>query len=209
MPRATASTSGGSESPGLRLVNGASRSSPPRRARAEPGGDRALRVLARGTDAAEADLPPVDDLIRRLDDRELARLFAEGGVHAQQIADALEKLSRSDRSYIERLTVRVGVRLKIVPITEVDYFEADSNYVRLHLGDRSHLVRGPLSALEDQLDPARYLRVHRSLIVALDRVKEIEPYSAGEFVLFLRTGQRLISGRTYKKQVQRAFGIRG
>jgi two-component system, LytTR family, response regulator len=70
------------------------------------------------------------------------------------------------------------------------------------------LVRGPLSALEGQLDPERYLRIHRSLIVSLDRVQEIEPYSACEFVLYLRSGQRLISGRTHKKQVQRAFGIR-
>ena len=206
MQRATASASIGFEISELRLVNAISDGQVSRRGSPPSGAERPRRVLPPA--GAEASGLPHLQAMRDLHESELLRMLAGSGARARQITAALEKLSRSATDYPERITVRVGLRLKVVPVADVDYFEADSNYVRLHVGDRSHLIRGPLSSLEDKLDPARYLRVRRSLIVALDRVQEIEPYSAGEFVLHLRSGQRLVSGGTYKRRVQRAFGIR-
>jgi len=80
--------------------------------------------------------------------------------------------------------------------------------VRLHAGERSYLVRDTLSGLEARLDPARFLRIHRSLIVNLARVQEVESLFAGEYVLFLRGGVRLTSGRTYRASVQAALGLK-
>jgi two-component system LytT family response regulator len=80
--------------------------------------------------------------------------------------------------------------------------------VRAHVGPRSHLVRTTLTALEAKLDPSRFLRVHRSLIVQLARVAEVEPLFAGEYVLFLRDGRRLTSGRTYRAVVQDTLRLR-
>jgi len=102
----------------------------------------------------------------------------------------------------------VGPPARLVELQEVDYLEARANYVRLHAGERSYLVRDTLSGLEARLDPARFLRIHRSLIVNLARVQEVESLFAGEYVLFLRGGVRLTSGRTYRASVQAALGLK-
>ena len=111
-------------------------------------------------------------------------------------------------TYLRRLPVRVGSRVRLVDVDEVAYFEAETNYVRIHLPGASHLVRETMGALEAKLDPARFLRVHRSLIVSIDRVVEVEPLFAGEHVLTLRDGTRLTTGRTYRARVQEALGLR-
>ncbi|HEX6368485.1 MAG TPA: LytTR family DNA-binding domain-containing protein [Longimicrobium sp.] len=110
--------------------------------------------------------------------------------------------------YLRRIAVRVGTRVRLVNVEDVDYFEAETNYVRLHLAGASHLVRDTLTALEARLDPARFARVHRSLIVNLERVAEVEPLFAGEHVLSLKNGTRLTTGRTYRARVQEALGLR-
>ena len=110
--------------------------------------------------------------------------------------------------WLDRLAVSVGSRQRLVDIADVDYFEAETNYVRAHVGARSHLVRTTLTALEGKLDPARWLRVHRSLVVQLARIAEVEPLFAGEYVLFLRDGRRLTSGRTYRAALQAALRLR-
>ncbi|HEX9936293.1 MAG TPA: LytTR family DNA-binding domain-containing protein [Longimicrobium sp.] len=110
--------------------------------------------------------------------------------------------------HLRRITVRVGHRVRLVDVDDVDYFEAETNYVRLHVGAASHLVRDTLTSLEGRLDPARFARVHRSLIVNLERVVEVEPLFAGEHVLSLRNGKQLTTGRTYRARVQEALGLR-
>ncbi|CAN5320261.1 LytTR family DNA-binding domain-containing protein [soil metagenome] len=115
----------------------------------------------------------------------------------------------ADKSrYLTRLTVRVGSRIRLLDVGEVDYFESETNYVRVHLGNHSHLVRDTLTALEGRLDPARFVRVHRSLIVNLGRIQEVESLFAGEYILFLRDGKRLTTGRTYRSSIQEALGLR-
>ena len=110
--------------------------------------------------------------------------------------------------YLRRIPVRTGSRVRLVSVDDVDYFEADASYVRLHVGGASHLVRDTLTALEARLDPAAFARVHRSLIVNLERVAEVEPLFAGEHVLTLKSGTRLTTGRTYRARVQEALGLR-
>ncbi len=109
--------------------------------------------------------------------------------------------------YLTRLTVKTGTRTQFVAVASVDYFEAESNYVRLRVGDHSYLIRDTLTSLAERLDPAQFVRVHRSLIIQTSRIVEAESLFAGEYVLFLSTGRRLTSGRTYRAAVQAALGL--
>jgi two-component system LytT family response regulator len=111
--------------------------------------------------------------------------------------------------YLRRIPVRVGERTRLIDVAEIDYVEAEANYVRLHTARGAPLHRETLTALETRLDPARFLRVHRSLIVQLPRVAEVEGLPSGEFVLYLHGGAHLTTGRTYRTVVQQALGLRG
>ena len=139
--------------------------------------------------------------------RARTRLRPAGQQTDARLLALVERLDERAK-HLERLTVTVGSRLRLVDIGDFDYFEAESNYVRAHAGAKSHLVRTTLSALEEKLDPARFLRVHRSLIVQLARIAEVEPLFAGEYVLFLKDGRRLTSGRTYRAALQEALRLR-
>lgn len=111
------------------------------------------------------------------------------------------------QQYLNRITVKTGTRTQFVSVASVDFFEAESNYVRLRVGDQSYLIRDTLTSLSERLDPAHFVRVHRSLIVQTSRVVEAESLFAGEYVLVLSTGRRLTSGRTYRAAVQAALGL--
>ncbi|MBA3970536.1 MAG: response regulator transcription factor [Gemmatimonadetes bacterium] len=134
------------------------------------------------------------------------RRASDSGVDARLLSLVRQWDDRS--RYLTRLTVRVGSRIRLLDVGEVDYFESETNYVRVHLGTQSHLVRDTLTGLEGRLDPARFVRVHRSLIVNLGRIQEVESLFAGEYILFLRDGKRLTTGRTYRSSIQEALGLR-
>lgn len=122
--------------------------------------------------------------------------------------DALLGEIRGGR-WVSRFTVRVGQRIHVVPAGEVDYVRAEDNYVRLHVGTRSYLHRETLTGLAARLDPRRFLRIHRSTVVNLERVVELESLFAGEYVVFLRDGTRLTAGRSYRAALQEALGMGG
>lgn len=96
-----------------------------------------------------------------------------------------------------RLALRLGSRTVLLPVEELDWVEADGDYVRLHAGEAAHFVAGRLSALEERLDPARFLRIHRSLIVRLDRVRELrrDPDGGGSVALHDGVQLRVARGR--------------
>ena len=109
--------------------------------------------------------------------------------------------------YVDRVPVRMGTRICLVPVEEVDYCEAEANYVRLHAGGQSYLIRETLASMEAKLDPARFLRIHRSLIVQVARVESLEPLFHGDYVVKLRSGARLTSGRTYRARLHQALHL--
>lgn len=78
------------------------------------------------------------------------------------------------------------------------------NYVRLHVGDKSHLLRGPLTAIHAQLDPAMFARIHRSIIVNVDRIAEVQPWVGGDYVAILHSGERLRVSRNFRGAVVRS-----
>jgi len=110
--------------------------------------------------------------------------------------------------YLERVTVRIGESLSVVPVADIDWIEAERDYMRLHVGTRSALLRMSLAELEQRLDPRRFLRVHRSSIVNVRSVQSLEPYLRGEWLLVLRSGVRVKLGRSHRDAVMSALGAR-
>lgn len=104
--------------------------------------------------------------------------------------------------YLERLMVKHDGRVTFVKVSDVDWFEASGNYVRVHVGKVHHLIRETMHHIETQLDPAMFVRIHRAVIVNIDRIKELQPWFAGDYVVILRDGRQLKLSRTYREHLQ-------
>jgi two-component system LytT family response regulator len=109
---------------------------------------------------------------------------------------------------VERLVVRSASRVLVVRVEDLDYAEACGNYVRLHCRGERHLMRETMNALEARLDRRRFARIHRSVVVNLDRVKELHPLFHGDWAVVLSSGVRLTLSRTYREQVQQLMAGR-
>jgi two-component system LytT family response regulator len=121
----------------------------------------------------------------------------------RQIIGLLETIA-SPRSYVKRMAVRSGGKTVFVDVQDVDWIGAAENYVELHAGRVSHLLHVTMNTLEKSLDPEMFLRIHRSIIVNLVRIKNLQSGEHGEYVITLRDGARLQCGRTYSSRL-RAF----
>ncbi|MFT4248138.1 MAG: LytTR family DNA-binding domain-containing protein [Pseudomonas sp.] len=157
----------------------------------------AILLTAHASFAVAAfELDVVDYLLKPLDDERFdeamnrARRRLCGGTDAVPAADARPILPL-------RFEVRVGRRTVFVPVEEVEYLQADGDYVLLHAGGSRHLIRDSLQRLHERLDAERFLRVHRSTIVRLDRIAEMQPLSNRDALLRLHDGTLLRASRTY------------
>jgi two-component system LytT family response regulator len=149
--------------------------------------------------------------------RAARQLQAPRAAPAERLAELLEHLERERRAldarlggggapapaqgHTTRLLVKDGERMFFVPVERIDWLEAEGNYVRLHCGREAHLVRATLSGMEEQLDPARFTRIHRGTIVNLDRVKEVRPWFAGDYLVKLHDGGELRLSRRYRDRL--------
>ena len=118
------------------------------------------------------------------------RLEGKAPANATSAAD-LAAAARPPAQYVERIPVRDGSRVFIIPVAKLDYVEAQDDYVALASEGKKHLKQQTIGSLESALDPSRFLRVHRSYIVNLERVAKIEPYSKDSHVAVLTTGAQL------------------
>ena len=119
---------------------------------------------------------------------------------------ALVKDLRRDQPKSDRLVVKSGGRLFFLRADEIDWVEAAGNYVRLHVGPASHLLRETMNAIEGRLDPEKFFRIHRSRIVNMERIQELQPWLNGEYAVLLRTGTRLTLSRGYREKLQDRLG---
>jgi len=108
---------------------------------------------------------------------------------------------RSARKHLDRLVVRSAGRIFFLDVAEIDFIEAADNYVDLHTGKRSHLIRQTLGHLEERLDPGQFVRIRHSTIVNLRKIKELRPSPGGEYEVVLVTGQVLESSRRYRRKL--------
>ncbi|HUE89130.1 MAG TPA: LytTR family DNA-binding domain-containing protein [Vicinamibacterales bacterium] len=107
---------------------------------------------------------------------------------------------------LDRLVVKSGGRVFFLRTGEIDWIEAAGNYVKLHLGEDSHLFRETMNNMEGRLDGQRFVRIHRSRIVNTDRIKELQPWFNGEYVVVLQNGARLTLSRGYREKLQERLG---
>jgi two-component system LytT family response regulator len=123
----------------------------------------------------------------------------------QRILALLEEM-KAGKKYLERLVIKASGRIYFLETTEIDWIEAEGNYVSVHSAKKSHLLRETISSLEAQLDPKKFLRIHRSSIVRIDRIQELQPWFHGEYRIILQNGTQLTLSRNYRDKLQEALG---
>lgn len=130
----------------------------------------------------------------------------DGGEQLSRRLLALLQDVRAEPRYLQRLVIKSGGRVFFLRVEEIDWIEAAGNYLRLHVGRSEHLLRDTMNRIESQLDPEQFLRIHRSTIVNLERVKELQPSFHGDYLVLLHDGRRLTLSRNYRARLQELLG---
>lgn len=129
----------------------------------------------------------------------------QGGDLDRRLQALLENV-RGDHGYLRRLVVPSGHRSIFVRAEQIDWIEAERNYVRLHVGGRAYLLRENLTHIASALDPAMFCRIQRSTIVNIDRIQSVESLFHGEYQVVLHDGTKLTSGRAYRGGLHAIMG---
>lgn len=151
----------------------------------------------------------LDYLLKPFDEERFARAvrrakaaLAGPETDGQRVARSLQ----TAEGRLHRLVVKTNGRLRLVKTADIAWIGAEGNYACVHTGSGDYLVRETLSALEVQLDPQRFVRIHRATIVNLDRVRELEPLVNGQHAVLLDDGTRITMSRRYRAHVERVLG---
>jgi len=152
------------------------------------------------------ELQAVDFLLRPLDkDRLHQAIERVRRTHPSRLVLQMVGLLQQPRlrSQPDQLVFRVNGRLVFLELSEIDWIGAAAKHVRLNAGTESHLVRESIGQLSKRLDPERFVRIHRSVIVNVQRIKELQPCNAGEYIAILKNGKRLPCSRGYRIELER------
>lgn len=159
----------------------------------------------------------LDYLLKPFDDARFQRALEQAKSQIEQ--RALNKVSRKllalledreskreqrapHKTYLTRLMIKLASRVVLLKVNDIDWIEADGNYAKLHVGGKSHLLREKMHDLEDQLTPERFVRIHRSVIVNLDRIKELHPHFNGDYIVVLDDGVQLKLSRSRREHLE-------
>lgn len=168
------------------------------------------------------DVHALDYLLKPFDDERFASALelAKSQIAAREINQLTERLlalldernteresAKQEERYLTRLMIKASSRMMLVKVDEIDFIEADGNYAKLHVGRKTHLLREKMNDLEGRLDPAQFVRIHRSVIVNLDRIKELHPHFNGDYVVVLEDGRQLRLSRTRREQLESRLRI--
>ncbi len=135
------------------------------------------------------------------------RRLADGSATSESKGEGTSAPKDAGGRYASRILVKDDGRMFFVKTTEIDWIEADRNYVRLHVGKIAHTIRERISHLEETLDPRLFARIHRSTIVNLNRVREMQQWFSGDYVVILEDGTRLRLSRHYRDRVEKQVGV--
>jgi two-component system LytT family response regulator len=119
-----------------------------------------------------------------------------------QLIDSTQK----ERRFLNRVIIKSSGRVTFLRVQDIDWIEAAGNYVRIHWGQESHLLRETMNALEEKLDPEMFLRIHRSVIVNIDRIKELQPAFHGDYFVILKNNKQLPLSRGYRERIEPFLG---
>ena len=152
-------------------------------------------------------LKPVDRkrfqlTIAKVKDRIRKDEFAEARTPGSRLPTAAHR----GTSYLERLPIPADGRLVLLKTDDIDWIEASGKYVAVHAGPGKHLLREAIGAIESQLDPRKFIRIHRSFIVNIDRIQELQPWFHHEYRAVLKDGTRLTVSRSFKSHLASALG---
>ena len=156
----------------------------------------------------------VDYLVKPFDRRRFEKamqrakslLATEQGSDLNQQTLALLAELRARSNHIERLVIKAGGRAFFLKTEEIDWIEAEGKYVRLHAGKESYLLREAIGSIEGQLDPKKFPRIHRSTIINIDRVRELQPWFHNEYRVILHDGTELMLSRSCRKKLGELLG---
>jgi two-component system LytT family response regulator len=121
-------------------------------------------------------------------------------------ATELAAAARTPSQHLERLVIKDGARVHVIPAAQIDYLEAQDDYVAVHAAGKQHLKQQTLSSLEEALDPGQFIRIHRSYIVNVERVTRIEPYTKDSRVLILQNGTKLPVSQSGYTRISKLMG---
>lgn len=171
------------------------------------------------------DLAAVDYLVKPFDDErfetalERARRkieLEEVGVMTRRLIEVLEGegsrgsggTTATERRWAETIPVETRGQVRFVPVDRIDFISADGPYAELHVGDKSLAIRERMHVLEERLDPAKFVRIHRSTIVQVDRIERFLRGSGGDYAIRLKSGKELAVSRRRREELERRLGIR-
>ncbi|HTK46893.1 MAG TPA: LytTR family DNA-binding domain-containing protein [Gemmatimonadaceae bacterium] len=174
------------------------------------------------------DVAAVDYLVKPFDDERFEAAFARARqrLALEGLGELREKLlavlqdpaaapahaptpGSAPAAYLARIAVEMRGKVKSVPVDEIDYIVASGPYAELHVGERRYLIREAMQTLEERLDPSRFMRVHRSMIVRLDLIETLHRGAGGDYEVQLKNGARVKVSRSRREVLERWLGVSG
>jgi two-component system LytT family response regulator len=182
------------------------------------------------------DLAAVDYLVKPFDDERFEQAFrrARRLVALQEMGELRERLlamlgavpgpqatpptpndapapapGRGASPYLERIAVEMRGKVRVVPVSQIEYITASGPYVELHTAERAYLIREAIHMLEERLDPEKFLRIHRSIIVRVDLIDTFHRGAGGDYEVQLKSGARLRVSRSRREELERRLGVTG
>jgi two-component system, LytTR family, response regulator len=149
-------------------------------------------------------LKPFDHLRFR---RAVERARAQMGNGSKSFRPSHQVANHGEPVAADRLVIRSGGRVVFLRTAEIDWIAAAGNYVRIHCHEQTHLVRETMNTLESKVDARQFVRIHRSIIVNVERIRELEPCGNGEYIVHLRSGKGLSLSRGYRSRLDAVLGI--
>lgn len=157
------------------------------------------------------DVHAVDYLLKPFDRQRFKAALDRAGTELErrQVGDVkrqllalLSDVETRRTKYPPRLVIKSSGRVVFLKVDDVDWVDAAGNYVRLHAGNETHMLRETMGRLEKRLDPEKFLRIHRSTIVNIERIRELQQQFHGDYLVVLKNGQRLTLSRSYRDRIQ-------
>lgn len=165
------------------------------------------------------DRAAVDYLMKPFDDERFSQALrrARKTIELQEVGRMTRRLAalleeerapnKAKTKYLERIPVEMRGQVRVVPVDKIDYISASGPYAELHVGDRTYAVRERMQTLEERLDPAIFMRVHRSAIVRLDRIDTLLRSSGGDYAVRLKDGTELSVSRARREELEQRLGV--
>jgi len=149
----------------------------------------------------------VDYLLKPFDRERLAQALAKAREFLQRREGVSVRPAEDRSGYLDRIAVKSVGRTVFVSAAAIDWIETAGNYVCLHAGKETHMVRETMSQLEGQLDPRQFVRIHRSTMVRIEAVREIQPLFNGDQAVILANGAKVVLSRSYRSKAGAALGL--